>query len=178
MFRQSVLVLVPFFILIYSVGVAGYAEAADPNSDPRCAGLSGAAYGMCISAIAIGCDDPAATNPGCTKIEENFTRITGETPTWTLPPCPCGTAERFIVHLQEQGGPISCTDEVDQLLSIATESYVSSVFSFYPYQGLGQKQTCGTNDTSENSVTNDEAKSCLIEVRSTIDKYGLKCEII
>ncbi len=89
MFRRSVLVLAVFCAAIYYIGIAGYVEATNPNADPRCEGLSGAAYGMCISAIAIGCDDPDTTIPGCTQIEENFTRITGEPPTW-LPPVRVG----------------------------------------------------------------------------------------
>jgi hypothetical protein len=160
---------------IYVIGFAGNANAG-PNTDPRCDGLSGAAYGMCTAAIAVGCDDKTATNPGCDTIEEKFTQVTGETPPWTLPPCPCGTSERMITHLESEDGPIGCSDEAGRILGIETKAYVNAVFSIYPYQD-GSKQTCGYNNTSAYSMSDDEANSCLIEVRSTIDAYGLTCVV-
>ena len=175
MFRRSVLILALFCAASYYIGIAGYAEAA---SDPRCEGLSGAAYGLCLAAIATGCDDLATANPGCAKIEESFTRITGVTPTWTLTPCPCGTATEFIAHLEEQGGAASCKNVRGRVLSIDTMEYGSSIFSYYPGQGE-EKQTCGYNGTSAYSMTDDEAKSCIIELETTLEKFGMmSCEML
>jgi hypothetical protein len=73
------------FAALIVIGVG--AGAAGPNGDPRCEGLSGAAYGMCSAAIALGCDDPETVGPGCEQVENNFTNITGETPPWTEVVC-------------------------------------------------------------------------------------------
>jgi len=71
----------PIFIIGFlMLGLGG--AVAGPNDDPRCEGLSGAAFGMCASAIAIGCDDPNVQISGCDKITENYTKITGAPPPW------------------------------------------------------------------------------------------------
>jgi hypothetical protein len=93
MFRRIVLVFGLFLAAIYFILISGYTEAQNPNADPRCEGLRGAAYGMRIAPTAIGCDDPDTAPPGCTEIEENFTQITGEPPPWVSPICPCFVSE-------------------------------------------------------------------------------------
>ena len=57
MFRRNLLTLALFCTAIFFVGMTGYGDAGNPNSDPTCEGLSGAAYGLCTAAIAIGCYD-------------------------------------------------------------------------------------------------------------------------
>lgn len=103
MSRRIVLVLGLFSAAIYFIGIASYAEAQKPNTDPRCKGLTGAAYGMCVSAIAIGCDDPENAPQGCTQIEDNFTQITGESPPW-VSLCPEASYYKMVVdYLLQQG---------------------------------------------------------------------------
>ena len=58
------------------------AIAGGPQGDPRCEGLSGAAYGLCSAAVAIGCDDTTISDSGCNKIGENFIQVTGSPPPW------------------------------------------------------------------------------------------------
>jgi hypothetical protein len=70
-----------------SLLLAAGTAAANPNADPRCASLSGAAYGLCIAALAVGCDDPETEKRSCAKLAANFRRITGEEPPWTEPVC-------------------------------------------------------------------------------------------
>ena len=64
-------------------------DASAQNADPICAGLTGAAFGQCTAALAVGCDGSATQPTGCTKISENFTRLTGATPPWEPPTLPC-----------------------------------------------------------------------------------------
>jgi hypothetical protein len=179
MTRRNVLVLVFLCAAIYGVGLAGYANAGGPADNPRCVGLKGAAYGMCVAAFATGCDDPATTKPGCAKIEEKFTQVTGETPPWTLPPCPCGTINDFIAFIEASGygDALTCSDEVNVRLSIDTR-IVPFIYSFYPgFSSNLDKQTCGLGSTSY-SMTDAAAKSCIIELRATIENYRLTCSIV
>jgi hypothetical protein len=180
MSRRSVLVLVFLCVAIYGVGLAGYANAGGPADNPRCVGLKGAAYGMCVAAFATGCDDPATTKPGCATIEKKFTELTGETPPWTLPPCSCGTSDEFITKLDRQGGAVSCTDQVNIMLSIDSSTVSKSVFSNYPGNGPYQ-QCCLKSDEGEICIlapsSDDNLRSCIIELRATIDHYDLTCTV-
>lgn len=60
-------------------------SVATAEQDPRCEGLSGAAFGLCTAAISVGCDDEETRKPGCTKIEDKYEQITGGVPPWTIP---------------------------------------------------------------------------------------------
>ena len=51
-----------FFLCMFFI--TGSAVAANPNADPRCAGLSGAAFGLCNAATSMGCDDPESAPKG------------------------------------------------------------------------------------------------------------------
>lgn len=57
--------------------------------DAVCTGLTGAAFGQCTAAVAVGCDGSITQPAGCTKIEGNLTRLTGETAPWVIGPCSC-----------------------------------------------------------------------------------------
>ena len=114
--------LLLLFVVMFTSGTLNQAVAGRPAEDPRCHGLSGAAFGMCAAAIAVGCDDPATTKPGCVTIEENFTQITGEEPPWTVA-CPCWNADDLNTASTEYAGfycremilsdgPAHCADEL------------------------------------------------------------------
>ena len=77
------------------------------TSDEDCAGTMGAGFGLCTAASHLGCGTESEKNGNaCTKIEDNFVKITGEMPPWLASPtCPCFTAE----DLMEVGdGRTSC----------------------------------------------------------------------
>ena len=58
-----------------------------------CDGLTGAAWGLCRSAVTVGCDDPTHQNEkACENIAKSFKQVTGDEPSW-LNPCPCGFTE-------------------------------------------------------------------------------------
>ena len=77
-------VLIGAGILVFAGASISVATA---GQDPRCVGLSGAAFGLCTAAVNVGCDDEENRKNGCDKIEEKFQRITGEAPPWTIPTC-------------------------------------------------------------------------------------------
>lgn len=63
------------------------------TSDEDCAGTMGAGFGLCTAASHLGCGTESEKNGNaCTKIEDNFVKITGEMPPWMVPACPCFTA--------------------------------------------------------------------------------------
>jgi hypothetical protein len=178
--RQSMRKLYVCMIAVLFSGVfflgIGDQALANPNADPRCQGLSGAAFGMCAAAIAVGCDGETVA-AGCERIEDNFTQITGEVPPWTpLPKCPCGDIATFKDILVDATG-LGCTDEAGSYLAIDTDKQVSAIFSFYPYQGVGNKQTCGFDNTSLYGLTDEEAQSCINELRTTIENLQITCKV-
>ena len=70
-----------------AVLVIGSIASANPTTDPRCEGQTGAAFGLCSAAIAMGCDNAETALPGCARIAENFTRITDKAPPWNVGTC-------------------------------------------------------------------------------------------
>ena len=89
--------------IILVTAVLGFScNAFAQNADPICAELTGAAYGQCTAAVAVGCDGSATQPAGCVKIAENFTRLTGATPPWELPTvsCPCFSLDSAIADIE------------------------------------------------------------------------------
>jgi hypothetical protein len=164
--------------LVFVVSV-GQVFAAGPGEDPRCYGLTGAAYGICSSAIATGCDTNIA-NMGCQTIADKFITITGQTPPWstTLPDCPCGSSETFIKMLYEyaKAETLFCYDELGFYVEMDSGPNIGLVFSFYPGQGKDIKQTCGFNNTSAYELSDAEAQSCVNELHKTADYFDLLCK--
>lgn len=69
------------------------------NADPICGDLTGAAFGQCTAAVAVGCDGSANQPAGCTRIAENFTRLTGTVPPWELGTCSCFTYDEIVADV-------------------------------------------------------------------------------
>jgi len=101
MIKKSSLLLASIFAywaVLYTPDVAADSDL------PHCAGSTGAAYGLCLAATHLGCGTEAETNPqACSRIEENYLRITGSMPTW-LVTCPCFDSEL----IQQQGEITQC----------------------------------------------------------------------
>ncbi len=86
--KQTILVAILFCAAIYGFGIAE-SFAANPADDPfsHCTdlGLTGAEFGMCTAAIAVGCDIPEnGGHPECIRIANNYQRITGVPPQWDI----------------------------------------------------------------------------------------------
>jgi hypothetical protein len=64
---------------------------AQPPDFSVCAGLTGAALGLCRGAVATGCADGTGNPTACTRLADNFRSVTGDEPPWITPPvtCPC-----------------------------------------------------------------------------------------
>jgi hypothetical protein len=170
-----------FAVLLVVGSVAQVFAAAKSGNDPRCDGLTGAAYGICTTAIATGCDTDI-DNMGCQTLADKFITITGEIPPWstTLPDCPCGSSETFINRLypftkdQKTGLTLTCYDDLGFYLEMDYGANTGLVFSFYPDQGKS-KQTCGFDNTSLYVLSDAEAQSCINELHKTADYFGLVC---
>ncbi len=171
-------VISSLFAVLLVVGSATQVFAAKPGNDPRCVGLKGAAYGICTTAIANGCDTDIV-NLGCQTLADKFIAITGEIPPWstTLPGCPCGSSETFIkvLYPYAKADRLTCYDDLGFYLKMDSGAYLGLVFSFYPDQGK-EKQTCGFNNTSLYVLSDAEAQSCINELHKTADYFGLVCK--
>lgn len=77
--NNRILVFLSTFICLFIISFNSFANG---HVDPRCEGLTGAAYGMCSAAVSVGCDDPDSQNGGCTTLVEKYTQITGEKAPW------------------------------------------------------------------------------------------------
>lgn len=155
------------------------ALAQESRSDAICAGLTGAAHGLCQAAVVVGCDGTRDQAIGCTNIETRYTELTGDpTPPWTSMTCPCGTAADFanragtkdvVCHVESVAG-----DSVIKLdLNGIIVGSANVVFSAFP--GAMYKQTCGFADTSYYTITDPEAETCVAEVRAAALMLQTKC---
>lgn len=150
------------------------------NAEATCEGFTGAAFGLCQAAYAVGCDDPNNQSPGCTKIETQFSNITGDTPPWSLPPCPCGTSSDFITIFNPYSvGELWCGN----FISVDSES--TSFFRMnynYPWINTNRQldiSTCRVVSDSLHAdlqISNDEAQSCNKEIKATAEHFGVVCK--
>lgn len=168
------------FIVTISLmlGIGSVANTASAQS-VDCAGLSGAAFGLCVGAQASECDGSETDSKGCDKMEVRFEEMTGTAPPWTLPTCPCGSATEFITHI-ELGGDTEITCSVivsvpNDFLSIDTASVDSLVFTFLPPLDFGSKHTCGIDGSSLLNVDDDEAQSCANNIVAAAANFGAIC---
>jgi len=68
------------------IAASGNAHAAKDVS--MCAGLKGAAKGLCTAAAALGCSATAKHSAQCDALGDKFEALTGNTPPWEPPPPP------------------------------------------------------------------------------------------
>ena len=97
-------------------------------------------------------------------------------------PCPCGTIDEFVAHIESKGVPdITCTTTVDvsgnTFLSIDTAGFEDGlVFTFLPpFDTFGRKRTCGLDGTSLETVEELEALSCAHNIRATAAQFDRIC---
>jgi hypothetical protein len=145
-----------------------------------CAGISGAAFGLCLAAQASECDGSETDSKGCDKIELRFEEMTGTTPPWTLADCPCGNTADFITHIQNSGArSITCSVSagVNDLLSIddPVNMYDNVVFTHLPPINTTSKHTCGFDNTSMMGVDSEQALSCANNIVAAAVHYNEHC---
>lgn len=78
-----------------------------------CDGLYGAAFGLCRSGIAVGCDLDD-TQPACSQIAEQFEQITGELPPWVIIARiePTSGENNTVFTITDPAGRIESSDKV------------------------------------------------------------------
>jgi len=172
------------FICVATIGAASTPVLAKgPSRDAACAGLSGAAFGVCQAAIAVGCDGTANQPTSCINIQTKYTQLTGDpTPPWTMPPCPCGTSEDFVTFAgtKDVFCRVQVTDSGASILRLdptgARQPADNYVFSFFPGSlAIEDKQTCGFRWISQANVTDAEAKSCMAEISAAALALFTRC---
>lgn len=162
------------FIVISTVFFPCQAVIAAPTDNPQCEGLTGAAFGLCAAATAVGCDGSETQAPGCENIAEQFTQITGVSPPWTLPACPCGTTNDFISYLDPRGGGSECIDK-GTVIYINSPVQTFDVFADFPGE-LIKNGSCGfAGGAIKYQTTLDETESCALNVKSAASHYNLSC---
>jgi len=168
------------------------------SADPICKGLTGAAFGQCQAASAVGCDGTETQPKGCSRIEENFKKIVGQVPPWKLGSCPCGTVDAYTEIIKADLGagfkPVGEIRDHEEIGSgnpytiiavghdfISTDPLILDLhaapfFSFYPRYSSDQwaKQTCGTFGTSLYSLSDEEATYCVATILKAITDTGIQ----
>jgi len=148
--------------------------AGAPPNYKKCEELKGAAWGLCKGAMASECD--TTPSPNCDEIAKVAEQVTGQpAPTWN---CPCGDSEYFINYINAYETPVSCSTVIDvsgtkKSLHIDTPNHESIIFSFYP--GSYPKQTCGFLNTSQYTITDDQASACISEVKTAAEYFDITC---
>ena len=184
--KLSNFVIASFAVLFINVTLIGDAAA----ENPICAGWKGAAFGQCTAAVAVGCDGSINQPKGCAKIEENFTRLSGESAPWVIGPCSCYSFDEAVFFLNESllagealswsfttrnnprtGEPFSKFFEVG--VNARIHPYFSSELIFEPSLG-GAFGTCGNFAILDRPLYSaEEANSCWAAVTSAVEILGV-----
>ncbi len=188
MSRKIILSIVGVLAAVFYL--SSVAIAAGPNTDPRCVGLTGAAFGLCQAATAVGCDDPATQNPGCASIEDNFTQMTGENPPWLAPLCPCSEYyQKFVAtswgQKYEDGDCTVYVNQVPPIYVIAwhlavEDAATGSYYTLRAGAGVGGPSTCSADsDYLDPPVTLEiedaEVFSCFDEIEGIASMWQVPC---
>lgn len=144
------------------------------NTDPICSDLSGAAFGQCTAAVAVGCDGTANQPAGCTRIAENFTRLTGTAPPWELGSCSCYTYEDIVsdvrVHVASGESLVWCATATSFIiqkgkgceLRTATPEFGAALVDKAGTEVVG---TCINHGPVQKLFTPGEPEACLATIK-------------
>jgi hypothetical protein len=158
----------------------GTPDGVPPSGETVCNGLVGAAHGLCTAYCeAMDCDSgaPQASAKACSKVRDNFTKITGQ----GLPcDCPCvGGVPGFIEELNGQAGSLqSCNEGPFFFASDFAVIFTSDGFN--PAAAIspdGTAAECGSFSEVGASIpiTPDQGRACINLVVQKANVAGLQC---
>ncbi len=175
--------------------------AAGNAHDLRCSKFTGPEYGLCVSGISVGCDNPSDRSDKCTSMEATYLKIaemskvieipdlTKAEPPWSTMDCPCDYKD----YIEKNGLPgtlnIFCSDYSITKEDGTQYGYLSidvdygegpepgSMFSFFPGSAevTAGKQTCGFDYTSYADMNDAQARGCVRDLQTIAQKFGVKC---
>ena len=175
--RLVVIVLV----IIMSSGVIAQAQIS-PTESPLCFGLTGQEKGLCVAAVAIGCDNlQEPTVMQCEMLSENFEQVSGQLPPWEVI-CPCYNIE-MINYIYDQNPntcmPTECNDDLDPNANDYTrtewlnESYLCGITQVAVWTWESFPTECWIGGTAipdygiESEVTKEEALACSHAIKNS-----------
>ena len=139
------------------------------NADPICAQLTGAAFGQCTAAVAVGCDGSANQLAGCTRIAENFARLTGMAPPWELGTCSCFTYDEIVADIKAHnavGDSLfwcgTTSSGGDCIIRKVQPEFAANLINDPTNEVLG---TCANHGSPVKLATLGEPEACLATVR-------------
>lgn len=159
-------------LLIASTAFASTPDGRTPSEETVCDAQTGAAYGLCTAYCeAMDCDSPApqASPTACSRVQQNFLRITGQ-PLPCLIPCPC--AGQLPVFAAIVGGAAT----VEQC--VADSSTISAVLAdntFAVVNSVATPAFCSDNLQTFVNLTAAEAIVCRDLLRKAVQAIGVAC---
>lgn len=163
-----------------SAHAQGTPDGVPPSGETICNGLVGAAHGLCTAYCeAMDCDSgaPQASAKACSKVRDNFTRITGQ----GLPcDCPCvGGVPGFIEALNGQSGSLQSCNEgpfffASDLAVIFTSGGFNPAAAISPD---GTLAACGSFFGAGDvlNITPDQGRACINLIVQKATAAGLTC---
>lgn len=156
----------------------GTPDGIPPSEETVCAGLEGAAHGLCTAYCgAMDCDSeaPRASERACDRIAQRFARIAGG-----VPPCECpcvGRIPNFLEALNGEYGRYLCVDAVLIPPDAAVVTLLVTDLGLVGSQTLFEIGACGFPAGSFLTITRHEAEQCNALVRQKGAEAGLVCGV-
>jgi hypothetical protein len=159
-------------ILIVPAAHASTPDGQTPSEETVCDAQTGAAYGLCTAYCeAMDCDSPSphASATACSRVQQNFLRITGQ----PLPcdvPCPC--AGQLPVFAAIVGGGAMAEQCVSDS---STGSAVLADGTFAVVNSAASPAFCSDNLQTFVNLTAAEAIVCRDLLRRAVQASGVAC---
>jgi hypothetical protein len=155
----------------------GTPDAMPPARESACAGLTGAAHGLCTAwceAMDCDSDNPQASPQACEATAARFARITNGD---VMPcSCPCvGRVTNFIEALNGDFGRYLCVDVVLVPPDAAVLTLLVTDLGLVGSQTSFDIGACGFPASSFLIITRQQAEQCNALVRQKAAEAGLPC---
>jgi len=159
-------------LLMASAAFAKTPDGQPPSEETVCDSQSGAAFGLCNAYCeAMDCDSPApqASATACSRVQENFQRITGQ----PLPcdvPCPCaGQLPLFASIVNGTATASQCISDSSTINAVLADN------SFVVVNSAASPAFCSDNLQSFVNLTAAEAIVCRDLLRRAVQASGVAC---
>jgi len=171
--KKNLAILLLGILAAWSPATASTPDGQTPSQETVCDQEQGAAYGLCTAYCeAMDCDSasPHASETGCSRVRNNFARITGR----PLPcdvACPCGLTLPLFDQLGETVPVETCLID-EQILSVGVADETFAIVN-----SVAQPAYCSINDQPPFvELTPGEVIACRDFLRRAAAASGVVCQ--
>jgi hypothetical protein len=157
--KKTILFSLTLLMIGTGVSRANTPDGVTPSRETVCDSQSGAAYGLCNAYCeAMDCDSPApqASPTACSRVRNNYTRITGQALFPCEVTCPCTQSLPLFGSIVSGATPIEqCVSDFSNVTSVVTESGIIAIVN-----RVASPPYCSINNETFVQITAAEAQVC------------------